>query len=81
MPEAVWTAWIGPWNGTGSPSLGRRIAEFVPSSETASVRLREPLTTRYAQSWPSLARAAIEDRLPPPEGDAPQPLIEKVAQR
>lgn len=81
VPEAVWTAWIGPWNGTGSPSLGRRIAEFVPSSETASVRLREPLTTRYAQSWPSLARAAIEDRLPPPEGDAPQPLIEKVAQR
>ncbi|MER2248990.1 murein L,D-transpeptidase family protein [Methylorubrum podarium] len=76
VPEAVWAAWIG----MESPSLAVRVADFVPSYEAGVSRLPAPVT-RYAQTWPSLARAAIEAVIPPPDFDRTQPSIEKVAQR
>ncbi|MEH3120110.1 MAG: murein L,D-transpeptidase [Methylorubrum populi] len=76
VPEAVWTAWIG----TDSPSLTIRTADFVPSYAAAPPRFPTPVT-RYAQTWPSLTRAAIEGPLPTPDPAQSQPSIEKVAQR
>jgi len=76
VPEAVWAAWIG----TASPSLTMRVAEFLPPYAAEPPRLTAPVT-RYAQTWPSLARAAIEAALPPPDIAPTQPPIEKVAQR
>ncbi|HEV2541183.1 MAG TPA: murein L,D-transpeptidase family protein [Methylobacterium sp.] len=76
VPEAVWAAWIGP----GSPSLALRTADFVPPYEAAPGRFTASVA-RYAQSWPSLARAAIETTMPLPELALSQPSVEKVAQR
>lgn len=76
VPEAVWAAWIG----AGSPSLAVRTADFVPPYEAGTERFA-PRPAGYAQSWPSLARAAIEATMPLPEFSSPQPQVEKVAQR
>lgn len=76
VPDAVWAVWIG----TASPSLTMRTAGFVPPYAAATARITAPVT-RYAQTWPSFARAAIERALPPPDLAPSQPPIEKLAQR
>ena len=76
VPDALWAAWIG----TASPSLTVRTAGFVPPYVAPTARITAPVT-RYAQTWPSFARAAIEHTLPPPDLAPSQPPIEKLAQR
>ncbi|BAU93545.1 hypothetical protein MPPM_4940 [Methylorubrum populi] len=80
VPEAVWAAWIG----RDSPSLAVRTADFVPPYEAGAGRFAAGVARSaqtYAQTWPSLARAAIEAQIPPPAFAPSQPSIEKVAQR
>ena len=76
VPEAVWAAWIG----RDSPSLAVRTADFVPPYEVGTDRFAARVA-RYAQTWTSLTRAAIEAEMPPHEFTLSQPSIEKVAQR
>ena len=84
VPEAVWAEWIG----RGSPSLALRTTDFVPPYEAGTDRIAagvaryvQTSARTYAQTWPSLARAAIEAEMPPPAFTPLQPQIEKVAQR
>ncbi|GJE26812.1 L,D-transpeptidase family protein [Methylobacterium organophilum] len=78
LPEAVWAAAIAP----GSPlsAQATRIAGFVSAWEAPAPAFA-PLATRYAESWPRILRASLDNDAPAFEPIEAAPHVAQVAQR